>query len=401
MWLGWMPVRFFLCAAALAALSLLAWTFVLAAPPKLLDPENSGSAGGSFTPPTYRLALPGYEYSFPRDHGSHPDFQTEWWYYTGHLKSNRGESFSYQLTFFRTAIAPGKVSRASKWATNQIVFAHLALTDQNRKKFYFSERISRDALGLAHAQTGNESKAPRIWLDDWQLQFLGETGDRQQFEAYGTAQDKSTFFGLRLAQKALKPLVIQGKNGVSPKAEGRGRASHYYSFTRLESAGELQVGEQKYSVTGQSWFDHEFGSNVLTPQQLGWDWFSLQFDDGTELMLFQLRLKNGGIDPYSAGTLVRKDGTSRHLRRDEFEVEVLEERRSSLSKTRYPSSWRITVPSSQVEIRLQPTVPDQEIETPGSSNVTYWEGSVQVNGTKTGKGYVEMTGYAEEFDGKF
>lgn len=392
---GWASVCFLV---GLAALPFLVWNFGVAAPPETPQPANSQRSAAQ-----YRQALPGYKYAFPRDHGSHPEFQTEWWYYTGHLKSTSGENFSYQLTFFRSALTPENVARPSKWATRQMIFAHLALTDQNRKKFYFSERISRDALGLAHAETVDKASAPtpRIWIDDWHLQYLGATGNRQQLQARGFTQDKSTFFGLNLTQTALKPLVIQGEDGVSPKAQGQGRASHYYSFTRLETEGELQIDDQKYSVSGQSWFDHEFGSNVLSAQQLGWDWFSLQFDDGTELMLFQLRLRDGGIDPYSAGTFVAKDGSSRHLKREEFTIEPLQEWYSPHTKTRYPSSWRIEVPSAQLKLTLQPTLADQEIETPGSSNVTYWEGSVQIGGNRTGKGYVEMTGYAEEFDGKF
>ena len=369
--------------------------------PRVFAVKKATSTNNSnITQTQFKLALPGYEYSFPRDHRAHPEYQTEWWYYTGHLRSTSGQNFGYQLTFFRTSLSPQELKRASKWATREIIFAHLALTDEANQKFYFTDKISREALGLAGARSTPAAGKPDIWLDNWQMQFKSGNGDNQSVRAFGTAED-NTNFGIELSQSALKPLAIHGENGVSQKSAGRGRASHYYSFTRLKSEGTIRIGAQEYSVSGESWFDHEFGSNQLAQNQVGWDWFSIQLDDGRELMLYQLRLKDGKIDPYSSGTLIEKNGETRHLKRDEFQIEVLEKWQSPRSKASYPSRWKVTVPRENIALQIAPTVADQELDTKRSTSITYWEGSVRATGTQTGKGYVELTGYAQQFDGTF
>lgn len=377
------------CFSLLTALGATAWKS--AARPESPLTSNTNSAG-------FRLALPRYEYAFPRDHGSHPAYQTEWWYYTGHLRSTEPpRNFGYQLTFFRRALVPELKNRTSQWATHDVIFAHLALTDETGKKFYFTNRISRATLQLAGAQTGNDS-TPRIWIDDWSLIFApGE----QRLRAMG--ESGSTPFGIELRQRALKDPVIHGEKGVSQKSAGAGRASHYYSLARLQTEGKVRLGDNEYSVTGNSWFDHEFGSNVLASNQTGWDWFSLQLDDGRELMLYQLRLKNGGIDEYSSGTLVEKDGSSRHVKRDDFQIEVVDYWTSPTSGAKYPARWSVKIPREKIDFEIEPTVNNQELHTKGSVGITYCEGSVRVSGQNgiIGKGYVEMTGYAEEFDGTF
>ena len=395
------PVRLFLC-LLLAALAVSTLPRVFAVKGKAA-PRDSKTLSRQF-----KLALPGYDYSFPRDHFSHPEYQTEWWYYTGHLRStskgNSGKTFGYQLTFFRTSLSPEETKRASKWATREVVFAHLALTDESNRKFYFTDKISRAALGLAGARSTPAAGKPDIWLDDWQMKFETGNGDaqgnNQKLRAFGSAED-NTSFGLSLSQTAQKPLAIHGENGVSQKSEGRGRASHYYSFTRLKSKGKVRIGGVEYSVSGESWFDHEFGSNQLAQNQSGWDWFSIQLDDGRELMLYQLRLKDGQIDPYSSGTLVEKNGATRHLKRDEFQIEVLDFWNSPRSKAKYPARWNLKVPSENIALQIAPTVAAQELDTKRSTRITYWEGSVRATGTQTGKGYVELTGYAQEFNGTF
>jgi predicted secreted hydrolase len=399
-------VRFFSC--LLYALTAMFLSLALVANSDNAAPTTArpGKVSPSQKSPNFRAALPGYKFSFPRDHGSHPEFATEWWYYTGHLKSTGsgstpGQTFGYQLTFFRTALTPQIPQRASAWATRNVIFAHLALTDETGKQFYFTDKISRDALGLAHAQTNSESQTPRIWIDDWQTQFKSDKGNQQTLHASGTAQDGSTPFGLSLSQRALKPLVIQGENGVSQKSKGRGRASHYYSFTRLQTTGTVRLAGREYSVTGESWFDHEFGSNVLSENQTGWDWFSIQLDDGRELMIFQLRLKDGGVDPYSSGTLIEKNGGRRHLKRDDFQIEVLDFWRSPHSDASYPARWNVKVPGANISLKITPAIADQELRPSRGANVTYWEGSVQVSGTQSGRGYVELTGYDAEFNGTF
>ncbi len=350
----------------------------------------------------FRPALPGYQFQFPRDHGAHPEFATEWWYYTGHLKAADGRKFGYQMTWFRTALVP-TITRKSAWATRDIIFCHFALTDENGRKFFFSDRIGRSGLGVSGASS--TGKPPRIWSGDWNLQFGGKTGDSQKFSASAISDatgTKGRNFALQLSQTALKPLVINGQNGVSQKSAGRGQASHYYSFTRLQTRGILTLGTEKLAVTGQSWFDHEFGSSQLAKNQIGWDWFSLQLDDGRELMLYRLRLKNGGVEPFSSGTLVEKNGRSRHLKLADFRLTPLSKWKSDATKAIYPSKWRVEVPRERIALTVEPTVANQELRPKRSgTNLSYWEGSVRASGTQTGRGYLEMTGYASAFRNTF
>jgi predicted secreted hydrolase len=391
----------FLCSLVLIASSFFGLAWRAAA----LLPTAKGAAANDKA--GFHLALPGYEYSFPRDHGSHPPYQTEWWYFTGHLESVRSaKKFGYELTFFRRALIPELKNRRSKWATRDIILAHLALTDESGRRFYFSDRASRAALGLAGAQTAQLSRNPRIWLNDWNTQFFDSEGKEQHIAARGTDERSSTPFSVQLAQRALKKPVVHGENGVSQKADGRGQASHYYSLTRIATKGKDEVAGETYQVTGESWFDHEFGSNQLAANQAGWDWFSIQLGDGRELMLYQLRLKNGAVDAHSSGTLVEKDGRSQHLRRDDFQIEVTGWWQSPHSRAKYPAGWEIRLPKQSIELRVEPTLADQELDTKHSTGITYWEGSVSVRGAQharalTGRGYVELTGYARQFNGVF
>ena len=238
----------------------------------------------------FERALPGRTFSFPQDHYSHPQFRTEWWYYTGHVRSPNGRSFGYQLTFFRT-----------------LYFAHFALTDEDEKTFLFREKISRGALGQAGAATDRL----HVWVEDWTLK--GDGADHLL-----DARDPSMAIRFRLTP--LKPPVINGINGVSQKAEGKGNASHYYSMTRMKTRGELTVNGKVLAVEGISWMDHEFGSNQLQSYQVGWDWFSIQMENNAELMLYVIRHRDGSPDPYSSGTLTYPDGTSRHVRLQEFDI---------------------------------------------------------------------------------
>ncbi|HVF11053.1 MAG TPA: lipocalin-like domain-containing protein [Abditibacteriaceae bacterium] len=376
----------------------------------LLSGACGVAAGAGFQP-----ALPGYRYQFPRDHAAHPAHQTEWWYYTGHLQSAAGRRFGYELTFFRHALLPQLKNRPSKWAIRDLILAHFAITDETGRRFYYTDRASRTALGLAGADTINvdttklaklpsaklpSAKLPRIWLGRWTLRFAGRGGEVQMLRAEGSSN--STEFAIELTQRALKPPVIHGQNGISQKAAGRGHASHYYSFTRLATTGTLRLGSTRHAVSGQSWFDHEFGSGQLGKGQTGWDWFSIQLADGRELMLYQLRLDNGGIDPFSSGTLVERDGRTRHLGRSEFRIEPLASWRSPHSKALYPARWRVTLPRENVQLEIIPTLADQELNTKRSTQISYWEGSVGVTGTQRGRvlrgvGYVELTGYARPF----
>jgi len=258
----------------------------------------------------FRRALPGYDFRFPRDHAAHPDFRTEWWYYTGHLATPDGRTFGFQLTFFRHALRRPDETRRSRWALHTLYFAHFAVTDEQGGTFRFQEKVSRGSLGLA----GAERSGYHVWVEDWVARLEGNThrlrAGREEM-------------GLDLALVPSKRPVIHGRNGVSQKAEGEGYASHYYSITRLTVSGTLSWQGQSYPVTGEAWMDHEFGSNQLRDYQVGWDWFSVQLDGGVELMLYLIRHRDGRIDPTSSGTLVRPNGSAEYLPLSAFQVDVL------------------------------------------------------------------------------
>jgi predicted secreted hydrolase len=337
----------------------------------------------------FRRALPGYEFRFPADHAAHPDFRTEWWYYTGHLSTAQGRTFGLQLTFFRHALRRPDEARRSRWALHTLYFAHFAVTDEEGGTFRFQEKVSRGSLGLAGAETSRYL----VWVEDWSARLEGQShrlrAGREEM-------------GLDLTLVPSKRPVIHGRNGVSQKAEGEGYASLYYSITRLTVSGTLAWQGQSYPVTGEAWMDHEFGSNQLRDYQVGWDWFSVQLDSCVELMLYLIRHRDGRIDPTSSGTLIRSDGGSEHLPLSALQVEVLGSWRSRKSGVTYPSGWRLKVPGYEVDLTLTPTLADQELTTQKSTLVNYWEGSVRITGNVAGKpvqgrGYVELTGYDNEF----
>jgi predicted secreted hydrolase len=196
--------------------------------------------------------------------------------------------------------------------------------------------------------------------------------------------------------------ILQGDRGYSPKGPQPGNASHYYSLTRLETSGMVQVGDTVYPVSGLSWMDHEWSTSALAADQVGWDWFSIQIDDGSELMVFQLRKEDGSIDPFSSGTLVAPDGSTRHLGRDDFEVRVEDTWRSPHTGATYPARWTVIAPAVDLVLEIEPYLADQEL----TVSYAYWEGAVRVEGERAGQsvrgsGYVEMTGYAGSMQGQF
>ncbi len=341
----------------------------------------------------FKPALPGYTYTFPKDHGAHNAFKTEWWYYTGHLTTESGDEYGYQLTFFRSGIENQQIQASpSRWAAKHLYFAHFAISDITHRRFYYTEKMNRAALGKAGAQEGTYF----VWNEAWMVKEENGLHHLKAFEKK---------FGIDLYLTPVKDPVIHGEKGISQKGEGEGHASHYYSFTRLKTQGTLWVDTRPIPVTGVSWMDHEFGSNQLLDDQVGWDWFSLQLDNDTELMLYRIRHKDGELDPYSSGTLVFPDGTWKHLRLEEVGVEVLKFWKSPWSGGNYPMQWRIKVPKYGIDLELIPVFEDQELRTGKSTGVTYWEGSVNVTGSYkdqkvAGQGYVEMTGYAEKFNQK-
>jgi predicted secreted hydrolase len=357
----------------------------------LLSADLSMGQGANPAPAAFLPATAGYRYDFPRDHGSHPAYRTEWWYYTGHLQSTNGRTFGFELTFFRRGVPPEDIKTLpSKWSVKDLYLAHFAVTDITGKRFHFSEKFSREGLGKAGA---DESRL-RVWIDDWRA----EAPTEQSAAHILTAHDET--HALALTLQPAKPLVTHGAAGISRKGREVGQASHYYSFTRLATTGSLTIDGERFEVSGTSWMDHEFGSAELGSDQVGWDWFSIQLEDDTELMLYRMRRKDGSSDLASSGTAVSPDGRTRHLEVTDFQIEAAATWTSPESKATYPSRWKLTFPSLDIVLDVVPRLADQELRTSRSTKVSYWEGAVTVTGTKQGKpvkgqGYVELTGYAE------
>lgn len=329
---------------------------------------------------------------FPADHGSHPGYLTEWWYYTGNLDTVSGQHFGYQLTFFRRALIPPteRTNRSSAWATDQIYLAHFALTDVSANKFHAYERFARGAAGLA----GATSPPFKVWLHDWKVEQISEN----EYQLHASEESLT----LDLYLRDIKGPILNGNAGYSQKGNQPGNASIYISQTRLETNGTIQINQAKYDVTGLSWMDHEFSTSALSEDQVGWDWFSFQLDNGSEIMLFYLRKQDGSIDPFSSGTYIGPDGIPLHLTLNDFSIEVLDTWRSPHSKAEYPSRWRVQVPSMNIDLEVNPYIPDQEL----NLTFTYWEGAVNFQGVQNGEtilgnGYVELTGYSGAFAGDF
>ncbi len=343
----------------------------------------------------FRLAAKGYVYRFPRDHGSHDEFRTEWWYYTGHLATATGRRFGYQLTFFRRGVPREQIKTfPSQWSISQLYLAHFAVTDLDGRRFRYAERLSRAGLGKA----GADSDRLRVWIDRWSADMQPDPETHRL-----RATDPELALDLDLAPD--KPPVVHGTGGISLKGPSEAQASHYYSFTRMGTAGKLRIGHESFDVTGTSWMDHEFGSADLGEDVVGWDWFSLQLANRTELMLYRLRRADGSADPVSSGTFIDKDGNAQHLPLKDFSLEPLSHWTSPTSKAVYPQRWRLTIPSRQLSLELVPLMAEQELTTTRSTQVTYWEGAIDVTGTAqekpiTGQGYMELTGYAERFNKK-
>ncbi len=331
-------------------------------------------------------ALPGWVYEFPRDHRSHPAFKTEWWYFTGQVSDARDRRFGYQLTFFRQGLRPpsARGGETSRFLVDDLKFAHFAVTDVNAGRFRFEQKLSRGAFGEAGFDDG-----PKLaWIDQWSL-VLNADGTLRLHAADAHTE-------LDLSLQSAKPWAIHGRDGISEKAEGAGRASHYYSGTRMTTRGSLVLDSRRWEVSGESWFDHEWATNQLTPEQVGWDWFSVQLDDGTELMLYRMRTRSGGIDSHSSGTFLAKNDDTRHLARDDYTLTPLRYWTSRETGARYPIAWQLAVPGLALSLKIETPVNAQELVL---KPIAYWEGLIDIEGTSAGKavrghGYMELTGYA-------
>jgi predicted secreted hydrolase len=343
-------------------------------------------AGGGFLP-----ALPGYEFQFPRDHGSHDEYRTEWWYYTGQVTGESGRRYGFELTFFRVGVTPPSTAVRTEWDLRNLALAHFAITDVDGKAFRYYEKLNRSSRFTARAVPGMLD----VFNESWRASTMPDGAWHLVAQAGGDTID----FVLR----SRKEPAVHGENGVSVKATGVGYASHYYSMTRLEISGSIVAkGRKRESCSGLAWMDHEFGSAVLRENQQGWDWFSIQLDNETELMLYQIRRQDGTADLSSSGSFVTSDGTVIHIKRDQIRIEPRARWKSTRSGATYPMGWRVSVSSLGIVLEVDPLMQNQELITTGSTGVTYWEGAVDVHGSSgnvavKGGGYVEMTGYDRPF----
>ena len=332
----------------------------------------------------FRMSLPGYEYAFPRDHGAHPEYRTEWWYYTGHLRTESGRRYGFEVTFFRVGVS--REPSENRWDLRAIMPAHFAVTDVEARDFRFYEKLNRASVFTAGAAEGK--------LDVFNEAWSATTNPDGSWRLVAREGRDS----LDLVLRSAKPPAVHGENGVSQKAPIEGYASHYYSMTRLAAEGTIN-GQR---ATGQVWMDHEFGSSVLRENQQGWDWFSIQLDNDTELMLYVIRRSDGTPDVTSSGSLVTAEGRVIHIRRDQMRITALAKWKSPKSGATYPMGWRVELPKFNVSVTLKPLLREQELITLGSTNITYWEGACDVSGSfggtpVRGEAYVEMTGYDKAF----
>lgn len=307
--------------------------------------------------------------TFPKDHGPHPDFRIEWWYLTATLEGADGTEYGVQWTLFRSALAPGGVSG---WKSSQIWLGHAALTTP--REHFMAERIARGGIG----QAGVTASPFLAHIDDWEMAATPGTGiDQLRLTARGAA------FRYDLRLQATGPIILHGDNGYSVKSDS-GTASHYYSQPFYDVTGVLSLPDKDVAVTGHGWMDREWSSQPLSDDQRGWDWFSLSFDDGAKLMAFQLRDDKGG---FNSGTWIGKDGKPTPLTRDDLRLEPLEPAR--VAGRDIPVTWRVLVPARDVDVTVSALNPDSWMAT----RFSYWEGPVRISGSRTGRGYLEMTGY--------
>jgi len=334
--------------------------------------------------------------TFPDDHGAHPGYRIEWWYYTGNLLAESGDRYGFQLTFFRNQMSPSDAVKnwprpPSAWRTQQVFAGHAAISDLNKKTHRHAEQMARAALGMAGiAQQASETT---IFIKDWSAKIGSDNH---------TLKARTADFAFDLRLQPVKAPVLHGQAGYSRKGPTAERASCYYSLTRLKTSGMLQIDGKSVSVEGLSWMDHEYSTASLEAGIVGWDWFSLQLSDQSELMLYLLRDRNGQLNPASSGTFIDRSGVARHLTRKDFSVTALDQWKSPHSGAVYPVAWHLNIVPLAIELNVAANLADQEMVTTASTGVTYWEGSVSATGMAAGQplkaeGYVELTGYDKAF----
>ena len=390
----WLLLLVFFCSSSAAALSLSAAALSIKG---VLGKQDLAKDSG------FQQALRPMEFHFPRDHLAHQAFKTEWWYFTGNVSTGNvstgnlreqesDRSFAYQFTLFRFALRPDKPlpDNTSAWRSSNIYMAHIALTDIKQHKFYQRERFSRDGLALAGAEKKDDGSL-QFWLYDWQAKSM--LPDRL-FPLTLDIRDQQ--FTLNLQLQPSKPRVLNGAQGLSQKSAEH--ASYYYSYTRLLSRGSITIGDKIFPVSGSSWFDREWSTSSLGEDQQGWDWFALHLDDGSDVMLYQMRKKDGSKDIYSSGTFVDPQGKSKILQAGQFQLQAIEFWQSPVSGIRYPIKWQLVIPDQNIKLMVATRVKQQEWSKTDGFSFNYWEGAVEVSGIKdqqpiSGSGYLEMTGY--------
>lgn len=335
-----------------------------------------GIAAPAATP--YPTVRPGIVLRFPADHGAHPTFRTEWWYVTGWLRTADGKDLGFQVTFFRTR-PPVDAANPSRFAANQVLFAHAALSDPVAGRLLHGERAARQGFGLAQARVGDADVAIR----DWRLRRMADGRWRTRVTADG--------FTLALDFAPTQPPLAQGLNGYSRKGLRPEEASYYYSIPHLRVAGRIRRPGGTVAVTGEAWLDREWSSNYLAPTAQGWDWTGLNFDDGSALMAFRIRRKGGGT-LWAGGSLRRADGTTTVLGPRDVAFRPLATWRSRATGAVYPVVQQVSVRAAGriLRWRLQPMFAAQELDARRSGLPVYWEGAVRTRG---GRGYLELTGY--------
>jgi len=325
----------------------------------------------------YTKAIKPIAFQFPDDAGPHPGFKSEWWYFTGNLSDDEGAEYGYQFTIFRQSISDIKLTSSSDWRTNQVYMAHLAVTDVENEKFYSFSKMTRGGAGLA----GAKIKPFRVWIENWEI-----TGEYNHPILKASTRD----FMLDIQLNSQKPIVLNGNQGLSQKSQGIGNASYYYSIPRFKTKGELTIKGQKKIVSGESWLDREWSTSSLGKEEVGWDWFSIQLEDDREIMLYNIRQKDGQASALSSGTYIKPNGTYTHLKKSDFTLVVLDYWQSTVTGIKYPSKWRIHIPKFQINLEVTPKINNQEHQL----QFVYWEGAANVvGGNIKGNAYVELVGY--------
>lgn len=329
----------------------------------------------------------------PRDLYAHRNAQTEWWYYTGHGETDSGRRFGFELVFFKRRTDLDKFNVVPlRLFGNPIFFAHFAMTESDRKKFNYSHRKS--ANGMFDLPASASESHFHLRLGDWSLReshgahILRATAGEIVFEA---------------DLKPEKPAVLNGRDGLGVSYKDEGEASRYFSYTRMAMEGDLIIDGAAEHFTGSAWMDREFGTWEPTENQKGWDWFSVQLNNGCELMCYQLRNSRNEASPHSSGTFVNELGEFTHLTSDDFTIEPTDTWTSPHTGAVYPSGWKLRVPKMELELDVTPVMRDQELDTRGTTMIVYWEGACEVSGNAggaaaDGRAYVELVGYDRSHD---